>query len=128
LKLRLRVVLLLLAILLPAFSGFAWIMTRNIRNAQEVLRSQVINRAHAIRVSMDQELERRETVLGLLVNSPQLRNWDLKGFCSLARSTVGQETGAIVLARGGRLLLGTTNEDCYPLVSGLGACRIRKPG
>jgi signal transduction histidine kinase len=119
-KLRLRVILLLLAVLLPAFGGFAWIMTRNVQHMQDAFRAQVLSRAQAIRVSMDQELERREAVLELLVNSPELQRWDVPAFCQLARSTVHEDTGAIVMGRGGKLVMGTTKEDCRPITSGLG--------
>ncbi|MEN9706098.1 MAG: hypothetical protein RLZZ393_1977 [Pseudomonadota bacterium] len=113
-SLRLRIILLLLAVLLPAFGGFAWIMTRNVQHAQDAFRAQVLSRAQTMRVSMDQELERRETVLTVLANSPALQEWNLPRFCQLARSAVAGSNDPIVLAREGRVVMGTSSTDCQP--------------
>ena len=119
-SLRIRMVLLLLAVLVPAFAGFAWLTSRNMQHAEDALRVQVQSRAQAIRDSMELEIQRHETIIRLLVNSPQLQGWDVPGFCRLARSVSREESGPIVLARGGTLVMGTVREDCQPVATGLG--------
>ena len=118
-SLRFRMVLLLLAVLLPAFAGFAWVTSRNMQHAEDAMRAQVLSRAQAIRDSMELEVQRRETIIRLLVNSPQLQGWDVPGFCRLARSVAREEAGPIVLARRGMIVMGTTREDCQPVATGL---------
>ncbi|MEY4761080.1 MAG: hypothetical protein RLZZ200_936 [Pseudomonadota bacterium] len=113
-KLRLQLVFLVLAILVPAFAGFAWITTTNMQNALDSLRDHVESQAQAVRVSMDQEFERREVLLRVLAESPELQRWDLPAFCRLARSVVHGETGSVVLARDGYIIQGTENLDCAP--------------
>ena len=113
-NLRLRVILLTLAILVPAFLAGAWVITTNVRRSETALRGEVLNRAHAMVVSMNQELERRESLLQLLGNSPELQRWDLAAFCALARSAVSDSTGPIAIVDRDTVLMWTRTPDCRP--------------
>jgi signal transduction histidine kinase len=113
-NLRLRVILLTLAILVPAFAAGAWVISTNVRRSESTLRGEVLNRTHAMVVSMNQEFERRETVLQLLASSPELLAWDLPAFCALARSSVRDSTGPVAIVDRDTVLLWTRSPDCKP--------------
>jgi signal transduction histidine kinase/CheY-like chemotaxis protein len=113
-NLRLRVILLTLAILVPAFAAGAWVITTNVRRSETTLRGEVLNRAHAMVVSMNQEFERRESLLQLLAGSPELLRWDLPAFCALARSAVRDSTGPIAIVDRENVVMWTRTPDCSP--------------
>jgi signal transduction histidine kinase len=113
-NLRLRVIMLTLAILVPAFAAGAWVITTNVSRSEATLRGEVLNRAHAMVVSMNQEFERRETVLQLLAGSPELLAWDIPAFCALARSAVRESSGPVAIVDRENVLATTRSPDCRP--------------
>lgn len=107
-RIRTRLLLLILAILVPAFIAAVlavWYVYQEERRAQETSVKEAV-RAFALLV--DNELEIKEGILHALANSPALARGDLETFERHARSLAPTaETAIILISPDGRQLINT---------------------
>lgn len=107
-RIRSRLLLLTLAILVPAFFGSAIAVAYVFQEQQEVVRDNLKETARALALVLDKELATREAVLRALAASPALPQADLKSFHQHARSVGDQRDVAIILSdAGGAQLVNT---------------------
>ncbi|KQY12947.1 hypothetical protein ASD28_27455 [Massilia sp. Root133] len=118
-RIRTRLLLLILAILVPALLAAVlavWYVYQEERRAQE---TSVKEAVRAFTLLVDNELEIREGILRTLANSPALARGDLDTFYHHAHSVAPRgETAILLLDRDGRQLLNTRVAPGAPLPPG----------
>ena len=95
--LRLRSIMFVLAILLPAFAlagGLLWSMELQ---ARRVLNDQVLETARALSLVVDREISERSATLDALAVSPYLKNQDYRNFDRQAREALGNSNAWITV-------------------------------
>jgi len=107
-RIRSRLLLLTLAVLVPAFFGSAIAVAYVFQEQQAVVRDNLRETARALALVLDKELATREAVLRTLAASPALPQGDLKSFHQFAQSVASQRDVAIILSEpGGAQLINT---------------------
>lgn len=107
-RIRSRLLLLTLAILVPAFFGSAIAVAYVFQEQQAVVRDNLRETPRALALVLDKELATREAVLRTLAASPALLQGDLKTFHQFAQSVGEQRDAAIILSDpGGTQLVNT---------------------
>ncbi|WP_371765085.1 ATP-binding protein [Massilia sp.] len=118
-RIRTRLLLLILAILVPALLAAVlavWYVYQEERRAQE---TSVKEAVRAFTLLVDNELEIREGILRTLANSPALARGDLDTFYQHAHSVAPRgETAVLLLDRDGHQLLNTRVAPGAPLPPG----------
>jgi signal transduction histidine kinase len=107
-RIRSRLLLLTLAILVPAFFGSAIAVAYVFQEQQAIVRDNLRETARALALVLDKELATREAVLRTLAASPALAQGDLKAFYQFAKSVGEKSDAAIILSDpGGAQLVNT---------------------
>jgi len=118
-RIRTRLLILILAILVPAFLAAVlavWYVYQEERRAQE---TSVKEAVRAFTLLVDNELEIREGILRTLANSPALARGDLDTFYRHAHAVAPRgETAILLLDRDGHQLLNTRIAPGAPLPPG----------
>ena len=111
LSLRLRLILLALAVLLPALVAALWVVSRAYDSERESMQRGLRETTRALSLVIDRELGRRETVARLLADSPYLDGapnltpQDLRSFYEQARrATEGLDSWVVLSSPRGQLL------------------------
>ena len=94
-RLRFRTILalLLLTITIPLAAFAAWLIRANWKQQQDVIDQQNIERARAISVAVDQELDRTITALNVLATLEAIQAADLSEFSQIALQSVPLHRG-----------------------------------
>ncbi|MEP7311451.1 MAG: ATP-binding protein [Pseudomonadota bacterium] len=95
--LRLRVVLFMLGILLPAIAAGAWMVASTYTRERAGFDSTVRETVRALSLVVDRELERRATIVRVLAASSSLQEWDLAAFDRQARAALEGVQGTVAL-------------------------------
>ena len=110
-SLRLRLILLALAVFLPALIAALWVVSRAYDSERESMQRGLRETTRALSLVIDRELGRRETVARLLADSPYLDNapnlssQDLRSFYEQARrATEGLGSWVVLSSAQGQLL------------------------
>lgn len=123
-RIRSRLLLLVVAVLLPVLVSWALGGTYIYREQQAFQRASMRETARALSLALDREMARRETLLRALAASPSLANNELERFHRYAREVAAQGDDAIILSDlEGRQLLNTRRPFGAPLPSMLPAER-----
>lgn len=107
-RIRSRLLLLALAILVPAFFGSAVAVWYVFQEQQSLVRDHLRGTARALALALDKELATREAVLRTLAASPALPQGDLKAFHEHAQGVAAQRDVAIILSEAGGVQLVNT--------------------
>jgi signal transduction histidine kinase len=115
-RIRSRLLLLMLAVLIPAVLGSAIGAAYIYREQQQFHRTSMREAARAMALALDGEITRREAVLKALAASPALERGDLESFHRLAQRVAAQSNDTIILSDlQGRQLLHTRRPYGAPL-------------
>jgi len=95
-RIRSRLLLLVLAALIPALLVSALGVAYIYREEQEFSRESVIEASRALALAFERDMERRVSVLRTLSFAPTLRSGELQRFYSFA-AAVGKETGGAII-------------------------------
>ena len=107
-RIRTRLLILVLAILVPSFIAAALAVSYVYREEQKSQMQGVSEATRAFALMVDNELQARTTILQTLAGSPSLYSGDLRTFYDFARSMAPNWDTVIVLADlEGRQLLNT---------------------
>ena len=118
-RIRTRLLLLSLAVLVPALVGAAIGIGYVYQEQRELHRENLRETARALALVLDRELGERETVLKVLAASPALAAGDLRAFYDHARALVDQSHTTVILSDlDGRQLLNTRLPLEAPLAPG----------
>ena len=103
-SLRLRLILLALAVFLPAFVAALWVVSRTYDSERASLERGLRETTRALALAIDKELGKRETVARILADSPlldaapNLSEGDLRRFYEQARRATESVGGWVVLS------------------------------
>jgi signal transduction histidine kinase len=115
-RIRTRLLILILAILIPAFIAAVLAVGYVYQEERRAQETSVKEAVRAFALLVDNELEIKEGILHALANSPALARGDLETFERHARSlTPTAETAIILIGLDGRQLINTRAEPGAPL-------------
>ena len=97
-RIRSRLLLLVLAALIPALLVTALGVAYIYREEQDFSRASVMEAARALGLALERDLGRRASILRTLALSPALRSGELKRFYSYAGEVAKESGGAIILS------------------------------
>lgn len=107
-RIRSRLLLLVLAVLVPAVVGAAIGIGYIYREEQKLYRQSMRETARALALVLDREMATREAVLRTLAASPALDNQDFESFHRQAQSVANERNAAILLSdHDGRQIVNT---------------------
>lgn len=96
-SIRVRLVLLVLAISIPAVAGLALQARASYLREEEGLRDDLRNQAQSLRFAVDAELDRRQSLALALAASPLLRTSDIAAFDAQARLALRGSQDHVIL-------------------------------
>ncbi|MDB5794190.1 MAG: putative histidine kinase, hybrid [Noviherbaspirillum sp.] len=107
-RIRTRLLILILAIVVPAFIAAAFGISYVYTEAQQTYRQNMRETTRALALVVDKEISERKAILGTLAASPALDGGDLETFYKQAkRIAPGPDTTIILSEPSGKLLLNT---------------------
>jgi signal transduction histidine kinase len=129
-RIRSRLLLLVLAAMLPLALGCAVGVAFVVREQQAFRQTTLRETARALALALDGEMKSRETVLHTLAGSPSLQEGNLERFHSFAASVAAEHEASLILSDlqgrqllNSRLPYGTALPDMMPLARELRANR-----
>jgi len=106
-RIRFRLLVLVLAVLVPAFLVAGAGMVYVYSTAQRANRESLREVAHALALVLDREMAKRETTLRTLADAPSLDAGDLQTFYALAQRVAPPDSAIILSNAAGRILFNT---------------------
>jgi PAS domain S-box-containing protein len=119
-----RLLMLMLAVLLPAAALLAWIITATYQREVESERQHVHETVRALALVVDREFDKRAAIARTLSVSSSLDRHDWHAFYAEARATTNGSGDWVMLTRGAQQLFNTT----VPLGTPLPRCPVQPNG